>query len=248
MIETYVRVCFCLLLGPGLSAAAEHVTGSVDDNLTLPCSYSVSHGTTTMCWGRGSCPSSKCNNVIIWTDGSRVTWRKSDRYQLLGNISQGDVSLTITGVTKEDEGTYCCRVETPGLGNDLKNDINVKLQEVPQRTTSAPTTRTNDLTFVPGVDDPVSIPSTFSPDTVPFIDNEKQSTDVQESPRDSNGLNFIIAGVVIVIILLVSLLVIVYVYKHKMKNKDKSRNSAVITLEGLGETQRPAEQNIYILE
>ncbi|XP_075061519.1 hepatitis A virus cellular receptor 1 homolog isoform X2 [Mixophyes fleayi] len=115
----------------GLLAAAENVTVSVDETLTLPCTYSVSYGIATICWGRGSCPFSKCINVLIWTDGITVTWRKSDRYHLLGNISQGDVSLIITGATAEDEGTYCCLVGIPGWFNDVKKEIRVKLREVP---------------------------------------------------------------------------------------------------------------------
>ncbi|XP_044133953.1 hepatitis A virus cellular receptor 1 homolog isoform X2 [Bufo gargarizans] len=97
--------------------------------VTLPCTYSISYGTTTMCWGRGQCPSSKCNNQIIWTDGKTVTWRKSDKYQLMGDIEKGNVTLTITGVTSEDAGSYCCRVEIPGIFNDQKSEINVKIKE-----------------------------------------------------------------------------------------------------------------------
>ncbi|CAN2391146.1 endocytosis, partial [Pristimantis euphronides] len=91
--------------------------------------YSVSSGTTTMCWGRGHCPYSKCNSEILWTDGSRVTRRTSDKYQLMGDIEAGNVTLTITGVTSEDAGTYCCRVEIPGIFNDQKLEINVEIKE-----------------------------------------------------------------------------------------------------------------------
>ncbi|XP_075061515.1 hepatitis A virus cellular receptor 1 homolog [Mixophyes fleayi] len=143
-----------LLLSPSASMSADNVTGSVDETLTLPCSYSVSDGTTTMCWGRGICPSSKCNDEIIWTDGSTVNWRKSDRYQLLGNISQGDVSLTITGVTEEDEGTYCCRVEIPGLFNDKKKQIIVMLhdiEECPDDSDLDPTNEESSPTLTPSI-------------------------------------------------------------------------------------------------
>ncbi|XP_073505422.1 hepatitis A virus cellular receptor 1 homolog [Phyllobates terribilis] len=79
------------------------VTGSVNGRLTLPCT-----STDAICWERGGCSFFECDNAIIRTDGQKVTWWKSERYQLLGNISQGNVSLTITGVTKQDEGTYYC--------------------------------------------------------------------------------------------------------------------------------------------
>ncbi|KAM3926040.1 T-cell immunoglobulin and mucin domain-containing protein 2-like [Leptodactylus fuscus] len=83
-----------------------------------------------MCWGRGQCPLSGCSDDIIWTDGSRVTWRKSDKYQLMGDMEKGDVTLTINRATMEDTGTYCCRVEVPGLFNDLKMERNVNEENV----------------------------------------------------------------------------------------------------------------------
>ncbi|XP_063302278.1 uncharacterized protein LOC134601694 [Pelobates fuscus] len=115
------------------SLPAKHVTVSVADNVTLSCKYSVTGGTTTMCWGRGSCPSSKCDNEIITTDGQKVTWNKCERYQLLGDIVQGDVSLTISGVTPSDAGTYCCRVETPGWFNDIKEEKHLEIKQSPPK-------------------------------------------------------------------------------------------------------------------
>ncbi|XP_075066397.1 hepatitis A virus cellular receptor 1 homolog isoform X2 [Mixophyes fleayi] len=116
-----------------LSVSDDTVMGSVNDTLTLPYTYSVHKYTHSVCWGRGRCTLSGCNDVILQTDGSRVTWRTSDRYQLLGNIPQGDVSLTITGVTEEDEGTYCCKVEIPGWFNDLMREVKVWIQERPSQ-------------------------------------------------------------------------------------------------------------------
>ncbi|XP_073505429.1 hepatitis A virus cellular receptor 2 homolog [Phyllobates terribilis] len=110
-----------------VAPAALEVTVSLNGTAVLPCSYTGK--TTTMCWGRGRCPTSRCNDQIIETDGWSVISRKSDKYQLLGKISQGNVSLTITRVAKEDEGTYCCRVEISGLLNDQKTEVEVKIQE-----------------------------------------------------------------------------------------------------------------------
>ncbi|XP_075132012.1 hepatitis A virus cellular receptor 1 homolog [Leptodactylus fuscus] len=126
---SYITLCLYVLFTKGLVAPAGHVTGPLNGTIVLPCTYSS--WPTTMCWGRGTCPNSKCDQEIIWTDGRKVTWRKSDRYQLLGDISQGDVSMTIIGATKEDEGTYCCRVEIPGWLNDLKIERTVEIQEAP---------------------------------------------------------------------------------------------------------------------
>ncbi|KAM9311483.1 polymeric immunoglobulin receptor-like [Gastrophryne carolinensis] len=105
------------------------VKGLVGDAVKLPCSYNVSEGTTKMCWGRGHCPTFKCKDTIVWTDGEMVSWTKSTRYQLKGKLENGDVSLTIIDVTKEDEGDYCCRVEVPGLFNDSVKEISLEVQE-----------------------------------------------------------------------------------------------------------------------
>ncbi|PIO40736.1 hypothetical protein AB205_0180450 [Aquarana catesbeiana] len=84
-----------------------------------------------MCWGKGRCTSMSCNDIIIKTDddGSKVTYWKSNRYQLLGAIAQGNVSLTITDLIKKDEGMYCCRVEKPGPLNDLIEYIYLEIQD-----------------------------------------------------------------------------------------------------------------------
>ncbi|XP_073505416.1 hepatitis A virus cellular receptor 1 homolog [Phyllobates terribilis] len=114
-----------------VSVLAKHVTvtGSINGTATLPCDYSTSKGTYTMCWGRGRCTMFSCKNRIIETDSRNVTWRISNRYQLLGNISQGKLSLTISGTTENDEGAYCCRVEIPGLFNDKKEHVSLKIKK-----------------------------------------------------------------------------------------------------------------------
>ncbi|XP_069811279.1 uncharacterized protein [Dendropsophus ebraccatus] len=111
-----------------LSASEGIVTGSVNDTLTLPCTYTDKYQ-YQMCWGRGGCTLFGCNKRIIWTDGHNMTWRESDRYQLLGDISRGDLSLTITGVTKQDEGSYCCGVDITELFTDLKTELKIRILE-----------------------------------------------------------------------------------------------------------------------
>uniref|UniRef100_A0A8C9F808 Ig-like domain-containing protein n=1 Tax=Pavo cristatus TaxID=9049 RepID=A0A8C9F808_PAVCR len=101
------------------------VRGVIGQPVTLPCSYRVARekDISDMCWGRGPCPNSKCSNKLLHTTGNRVTFRTSQRYNLQGYISYGDVSLTIQEVKAEDAGTYCCRVEIPGWFNDIKQNI-----------------------------------------------------------------------------------------------------------------------------
>ncbi|XP_056204825.1 T-cell immunoglobulin and mucin domain-containing protein 4-like isoform X1 [Falco biarmicus] len=115
-------------------AASEAVVrGVVGQPVQLPCLYRVARhqDISDMCWGRGPCPNSKCSNKILHTTGNRVTFRKSQRYNLRGYISYGDVSLTIGKVKAEDAGTYCCRVEIPGWFNDIKQNIRLEVVRAP---------------------------------------------------------------------------------------------------------------------
>uniref|UniRef100_A0A3B3I1K7 Ig-like domain-containing protein n=1 Tax=Oryzias latipes TaxID=8090 RepID=A0A3B3I1K7_ORYLA len=96
------------------------VSASFTD-VTLPCGYNIStNGEIPMCWGKEGQYFLGCRNELIATDGSRVKEdsRASSRYQLLGRLDQGDVSLTIRNVTEEDSGLYACRVKIPGIFND----------------------------------------------------------------------------------------------------------------------------------
>uniref|UniRef100_A0A8C8TY72 Hepatitis A virus cellular receptor 2 n=1 Tax=Peromyscus maniculatus bairdii TaxID=230844 RepID=A0A8C8TY72_PERMB len=97
----------------------------VGKNAYLPCNYTLpSPGTPVpVCWGKESCPWSRCTNEVLNTDERKVTYQKSSRYQLKGNFLKGDVSLTIENVTLDDHGTYCCRVQFPGPWNDKKLDL-----------------------------------------------------------------------------------------------------------------------------
>lgn len=118
-----------LSTGPTVSGSA--VRGKVGQSVTVPCFYSVekTQDITSMCWGRGSCPASKCDQTIIWTDGWKVTEQYNHRYMLKGNLLTGDVSLTIVNAEEADSGTYCCRVEVRGLFNDQKNNLNVVIEK-----------------------------------------------------------------------------------------------------------------------
>ncbi|KAM6251251.1 LOW QUALITY PROTEIN: uncharacterized protein LJ264_009127 [Porphyrio hochstetteri] len=115
------------------AASEDVVRGVIGKPVQLPCFYQVTQhkGVSNMCWGRGPCPHSKCNNKILHTTGSRVTFRKSQRYSLQGYISYGDVSLTIGRVKAEDAGTYCCRVEIPGWFNDIKRNMRLEVARAP---------------------------------------------------------------------------------------------------------------------
>ncbi|NWV72666.1 TIMD4 protein, partial [Dasyornis broadbenti] len=120
------------------TASEPVVRAVVGQSVVLPCSYRVTRrkDISDMCWGRGPCPSSKCTNKILHTTGSRVTFRTSQRYNLHGYVSFGDVSLTIGMVKAEDAGIYCCRVEIPGLFNDIKRNMRLEVARAPPVTTT----------------------------------------------------------------------------------------------------------------
>uniref|UniRef100_A0A8C6D0E5 T cell immunoglobulin and mucin domain containing 4 n=1 Tax=Moschus moschiferus TaxID=68415 RepID=A0A8C6D0E5_MOSMO len=119
--------------------------------VTLPCTYSSwSPNSNSMCWGKGQCPNSRCNDELLYTDGTRVVSSKSPKYQLQGIIQRGDVSLTIINANEGDQGVYCCRIEVPGWFNDVKTNIRLDLRRAPtttrSTTTRRPTTTTTSTT------------------------------------------------------------------------------------------------------
>ncbi|XP_041847147.1 Down syndrome cell adhesion molecule homolog isoform X2 [Melanotaenia boesemani] len=111
----------CLLTG---CASADHIITTVGTDVTLRCSYDVQfYGRLGMCWGRGAIPNSGCADEVLKADGTSVISRLSERYLLMGNLGEGDVSLTIRQVEESDSGTYGCRVDIPGWFNDQKHHV-----------------------------------------------------------------------------------------------------------------------------
>ena len=105
------------------------IRGFLGQSVTLPCTYSSwSPSGNSMCWGKGECPNSKCNDELLYTDGTKVVSRKSPKYRLQGIIQRGDVSLTIINTSEGDQSVYCCRIEVPGWFNDVKKNIRLDLR------------------------------------------------------------------------------------------------------------------------
>lgn len=120
---------------PSAPAASEDtVIGFLGQSVTLPCQHSSwSRNRNSMCWGKGACPNSKCNQELLHTDGTKVVSRKSFKYTLQGSIWWGDVSLTISNTNQEDSGVYCCRIEVPGWFNDVKKTVRLELRRGEER-------------------------------------------------------------------------------------------------------------------
>ncbi|CAF97255.1 unnamed protein product [Tetraodon nigroviridis] len=130
-----------VLLSVGERSSSREVVGYVGQNVTLSCTYDTKDGQLHACWGRGPVPMSGCRQQLISSDGCRIKEgsRVSSRYQLLGRLDEGDVSLTILGITADDAGTYGCRVEIVGWFNDKKHHINLVVKEAAASTTSTTT-------------------------------------------------------------------------------------------------------------
>ncbi|NWI64139.1 HAVR1 protein, partial [Todus mexicanus] len=144
---TVLNNCICLFLSTGPTASRSVVKGNIGQNITVPCSYNVesTHDITSMCWGRGACPASKCYQTIIWTDGWTVTEQHNSRYTLKGNLQAGDVSLTIVHAEEADSGIYCCRVEIRGWFNDQRSNHEVVIEQA-RISTASPHTYTSEQT------------------------------------------------------------------------------------------------------
>ncbi|XP_035303991.1 hepatitis A virus cellular receptor 1 homolog [Cricetulus griseus] len=135
MRHTQVLISVLLLLLPAAVSSFPEVHGVVGHPVTLPCSYPVPNGISSMCWGRGECRDT-CGQTLIWTDGHRIYYQTSNRYQLKGQNLEGHVSLTIKNVTVSDSGLYCCRVEMKGPNGVQK--LTISLQVQPEIPTSPP--------------------------------------------------------------------------------------------------------------
>uniref|UniRef100_A0A8C5MMU1 Ig-like domain-containing protein n=1 Tax=Leptobrachium leishanense TaxID=445787 RepID=A0A8C5MMU1_9ANUR len=207
-----LRICFIILLYHAHLDSAQNVMASVGDMATLFCTYSASEGTASMCWGRGICPISKCNDVIIWTDGIKVTTKPSEKYQLFGDIEKGNVSLTINRVTIGDEGTYCCRVEIPGIFNDIKKEITVEIQ-APKNTTTAMTTSSSYTKVSVAENSSLFLETSTSENSSQiFKMMENSETPVQDAGE--NNTSHIIAGIVLAITFVLLISMILYRCKY----------------------------------
>ncbi|XP_020488899.2 hepatitis A virus cellular receptor 1 isoform X1 [Labrus bergylta] len=137
-----------LLVLLSTSECSSNLVGRVGQNVTLSCRYNTKeNGARSVCWGRGLIPSSGCDNQLIYTDGHKVTEEASRRYQLLGRLDEGDVSLTILNLTETDAGRYGCRVDIRGWFNDKKHHIVLTIDTDEQSTTE--TTQNTETTTGP---------------------------------------------------------------------------------------------------
>uniref|UniRef100_A0A8C1G4Y0 Hepatitis A virus cellular receptor 2 n=1 Tax=Cyprinus carpio carpio TaxID=630221 RepID=A0A8C1G4Y0_CYPCA len=115
-ISSNIRVTSC-------SESSKLVVGQVGATVNLPCKYDINNnGLLNVCWGRHQSWLS-CENTVISSYGLQVTYRESNRFSLASGLEQGDVSLTIKAAQKRDAGLYVCRIEIPGVFNDISHNV-----------------------------------------------------------------------------------------------------------------------------
>ncbi|CAM4669691.1 unnamed protein product [Leuciscus chuanchicus] len=115
-ISTSIHVATC-------SESSKLVFGQVGDTVTLPCKYDINaNGLLNVCWGRHQ-SWFHCENTVISSDGLQVNYRESHRFSLVSGLDRGDVSLTIRVAQNRDAGLYVCRIEIPGLFNDISHSV-----------------------------------------------------------------------------------------------------------------------------
>ncbi|XP_072120513.1 hepatitis A virus cellular receptor 1 homolog isoform X2 [Mobula birostris] len=176
-VVVHLSIMF-LLLGRVAFVSGTNVRGVTGQSITLPCRYSVGeYAKSEMCWGRGPCPSRGCGHVLIGTNGDRVTSVTSQRYSLGGKIAAGDVSPTINDLQREDSGWYCCLVEIPGLFNDLKTNLNLRVLD--ETSTTSVSTTTESLSADHGND---ITPSTYQGLTTSLSTSPRQSSSTPHLP------------------------------------------------------------------
>lgn len=128
-----INICISLIVFSGCVSGNPIIT-TVGTDVTLRCNYDARYyGRLAVCWGRGSIPNRGCANEVMKSDGTSVTSRLSERYLLLGNLGEGDVSLTIRQVEESDSGVYGCRVDIPGWFNDQKEEMTLTVKAGTER-------------------------------------------------------------------------------------------------------------------
>ncbi|KAM9226570.1 hepatitis A virus cellular receptor 2-like [Leptosomus discolor] len=247
-----------LILFTGPAVLGSLVKGTVGQNITVPCFYSVktTQDITSMCWGRDSCPVSKCYRTIIWTDGWKVTEKYNSRYSLEGNLQKGDVSLTVMNAEEADSGIYCCRVEISGWFNDQTSNHKVVIEKAPRSASESSFTITRTWPSVSASEAPqtASGPCSGTSDCLVVTANmQNMSVSFPSQQYSENGLYI---GIGLCAVLLAVLILALFLARHYLYNTKKTDGFANFVAfwrpEGAGnhsalEDEIHAEENIYII-
>ncbi|XP_067232132.1 hepatitis A virus cellular receptor 1 isoform X5 [Chanodichthys erythropterus] len=212
------------------------------ESVTLPCKYdSKYHGKCEICWVRGDIPKMGCGDEIIGTNGDKVVRRKSRKYQMVGEIQHGDVSLTILNIGKTDSGKYGCRIHVPGLFNDEMYYVHLIVEDALIPTTWETTSLSSSTSETTGVfttamteetnkiqENSSFVSSSNAPESSTVglrtsnITYETRVEDPELSPVENKESVNASAVIVPVIFLLLALIVIVGILIWKQKKKTRA--------------------------
>uniref|UniRef100_A0A8C1KHH2 Hepatitis A virus cellular receptor 1 n=1 Tax=Cyprinus carpio TaxID=7962 RepID=A0A8C1KHH2_CYPCA len=221
------------------------------ETVILPCKYDRKyHGKCAICWMIGDIPNMGCGKEIIGSDGDKVVWKKSFRYQLEGEIQHGDVSLTILNIKKTDSGKYGCRIHVPGPFNDEMYYVHLIVNDVETNTTQ----ESSSIVSSTNAHESSTIGLWRSDTTYETSFNHLEPSSVEN--KDSVNAS---AVIVPVLLLLLALLVIavILILKHKKKTRAtvditlNSENSVIYSNSGssVGLYNREmAVENIYQIQ
>ncbi|XP_075622542.1 hepatitis A virus cellular receptor 2 isoform X1 [Balearica regulorum gibbericeps] len=258
MLSYFCMNWILLLLFTDSTESESLVKGMVGQNVSVPCSYSVksAEDITSMCWGRDSCPVSKCYRTIIWTDGWKVIEQYGTRYKLEGNLRKGDVSLTIVNAEEADSGIYCCRVEIVGWFNDQTSNHKVVIEKAPGSTSESSFAITSTWLSVSASEAPqtASGPCSSTSDCSDVTSNlQNTSVSLPSQQYSENGLYI---GIGLCAVLLTILVLALFLTRRYLYNTKKMGGFANFVAywrpERAGnrralEDEVHAEENIYVI-
>uniref|UniRef100_A0A8C6N5Y2 Hepatitis A virus cellular receptor 2 n=1 Tax=Mus spicilegus TaxID=10103 RepID=A0A8C6N5Y2_MUSSI len=188
-------------------------------------------------------------------DGYKV--EKSSRYQLKGDLNKGDVTLIIKNVTLADHGTYCCRIQFPGLMNDKKLELKLEITKA-AKVTPAQTAHGDSTTASPRTQTTERNGSeTQTLVTLHNNNGTKMSTWADEIKDSGETIRTAIhIGVGVSAGLTLALIIGVLILKWYSYKKKKLPSLSLITLANLppgglanaGAVRIRSEENIYTIE
>ncbi|XP_037126554.1 hepatitis A virus cellular receptor 2 homolog isoform X2 [Syngnathus acus] len=220
MRTRFIAVLFCCLLTGCESKSKSSIAGQ---NVTLTCTYDIrKHGRVAACWGRGDLPIiGSCKDQIVATDGLRVT-QQSGKYKLLGRLTNGDVSLTILNVKKEDAGKYGCRVLVSGPFNDEIHHFELIIKDAPQTTTLKTVTSAKSISTPDATKTPNQIQVTSSEG----LQTSSSSISLKTEKRDVPAWG-VAMGVLFGLILLGAAIIIIISRRKRRLNKIHQQHPSV---------------------
>ncbi|XP_022625100.1 hepatitis A virus cellular receptor 1 homolog [Seriola dumerili] len=237
-----MRIVLLLVLLTVSHSDSRGVEGRAGESVTLTCKYDAQkHGRLSACWSRGDLSISGCNNQIISRDRPTV----SSRYQLLGRLDEGDVSMTILNLTETDAGRYGCRVEIPGWFNDEKHHFDLTVDAAPQ-TTSEPNTGASTQTPAAQTADHMTSTDHVT-STGRVLTSSTSSTDGLVDEVSSGAVPVVLVCVLFTLIVLLTVGgAIIMARKRRRLNKMPQQQQQVNTLPTLQlQSRGSAVENIY---